>query len=105
MIPTIQLVYGTMPKIKKLGPFLQLEYDSEFYIFERIANVSNHCLHFIIDGFLKETFNCLEAIIAKHRYLNMITIYNLDSSKVINTLITDDFYDSFQVLLSNLKTQ
>ena len=102
MIPTIQLVYGTMPKIKKQGSFAWLEYDSKFYIFEKATNISEHLA---INSFLRETFNCPKENIAKYLGTNIITLYNIDPSSVINKLITDDFYDSFQVLLTNLKTQ
>lgn len=112
MIPTIQVVYGTMPKIWHYDRALtgsdllvSLNYDSEFYLFKDADGLGTS---YKILKFLNEQFDCKISNNRKITYYFLSkTLYltNIDSSKVINTLISDDFYDSFQVLLSNLKTQ
>jgi hypothetical protein len=109
MIPTIQVVYGSMPEIKhysnvltsKKDSLVYLKYDSEFYLFKNADKLDTFNKIF---NFLDEQFNC------KNKNNRQITYYfftktlylkNIDSSEVINKLITDNFYDSFQIMLNN----
>ena len=115
MIPTIQLIYGSMPKIsnsRKVINEIQIDltYDPEFYLFS-----NNLCYYYhwrscdAIKEFFNKTFNCLK--IKNNREISIffnrstLCLHNINTSEVINKLITDDFYDSFQVLLNNLKTK
>jgi hypothetical protein len=99
MIPTIQLIYGTMPKIEKLAAMnhTYLTYDSEFYLFKfirrplRRSKVTYHITKAVQEFLLKKNIYWF----CDSSTISFIGKHYREPVEVISLLITDEFYDSY----------
>lgn len=99
MIPTLQLIYGTMPKIEKLSNInhTYLTYDSEFYLFKfirkpfRRSQITYHITETVQKFLFKKNIFWL----CDSSTISFIGKHYKEPADVISLLITDEFYDSY----------
>jgi hypothetical protein len=129
MIPTIQVVYGSMPILDYENKLIK--YDREFYLFADIYNIDvfGQKIDYactigeieIINEFLNKCFDFEDydlhysnhnALYLYHKeydwfYLNDLSNINHELSvvfhSIINTLLSDEFYDAFQIFVGEFK--
>jgi hypothetical protein len=122
MIPTIQIVYGSMPQIDYEEQ--HIEYDRDFYLFRSLYDVEifGEIVEYkiineedldIIDNFFNDYFKLEDFRLSfSNHYCFYIYSWNdlatqseLNEvySYIINTFITDEFYDAFQLFVSQFK--
>lgn len=117
MIPTIQIVYGSMPQIDYEEQ--HIEYDQDFYLFRDLYDVEifNYDLdnidnffntYFKLEDFglgrFSLAFSCHYCFYIRNwNYLIVQSEFNEICSHIINTFITDEFYDAFQLFVNQFK--
>lgn len=112
MIPTIQIVYGSMPQIDYEEQCIV--YDRDFYLFKDLYDVEifNYDLD-NIDNFFDTYFKIEDfGLSFSNHYCFYIYSWNdlatqseLNEvySHIINTFMTDEFYDAFQSFIKQFK--
>ena len=114
MIPTIQIVYGSMPQIDYEEQ--HIKYDRDFYLFRDLYDVKfkmNLQELDVIDRFFNDYFKFENFLLSfSNHYCFYIYSWNDLAtqseltevySHIINTFITDEFYDAFQLFVNQFK--
>lgn len=115
MIPTIQIVYGSMPQIDYEEQ--HIKYDKDFYLFRDLYDVKFKMTEYeldVIDRFFGVYFFEIEDFRLSFSNHYCFYIYSWNDlatqselngvySHIINTFMTDDFYDAFQLFVNQFK--